>query len=72
LLSLPDRYMHSPNGMVVLEGLERTARLLAALVRREGTGWIISRRDGPPMADDGEGRPADRPCPFPIIIRVWP
>ena len=34
LVSLPNRYMHSPNGMVALEDLERTARLLAAFVRR--------------------------------------
>ena len=34
LVSVPLRYMHSPNEMVVLEDLERTARLLAALARR--------------------------------------
>jgi endoglucanase len=34
LVSVPNRYMHSPNEMVALEDLERTARLLAALVRR--------------------------------------
>jgi putative aminopeptidase FrvX len=30
LVSVPCRYMHSPNEMVVIEDLERTARLMAA------------------------------------------
>ena len=34
LVSVPNRYMHSPNEMVDLEDLERTARLLAAFARR--------------------------------------
>lgn len=34
LVSVPLRYMHSPNEMVMLEDLERTARLLAATSRR--------------------------------------
>lgn len=34
LVSVPLRYMHSPNEMVLLEDLERTARLLAAFSRR--------------------------------------
>jgi endoglucanase len=34
LVSVPLRYMHSPNEMVVLEDLDRTARLLAAVARR--------------------------------------
>ena len=34
LVSVPLRYMHSPNEMVMLEDLERTARLLAATARR--------------------------------------
>jgi endoglucanase len=34
LVSVPLRYMHSPNEMVVLEDLDRTARLLAATARR--------------------------------------
>jgi putative aminopeptidase FrvX len=34
LVSVPNRYMHSPNEMVALEDLDRTARLLAAFVRR--------------------------------------
>jgi putative aminopeptidase FrvX len=34
LISVPNRYMHSPNEMVALEDLERTARLLAAFARR--------------------------------------
>jgi putative aminopeptidase FrvX len=34
LVSVPNRYMHSPNEMVALEDLDRTARLLGAFVRR--------------------------------------
>lgn len=34
LVSVPLRYMHSPNEMVMLEDLDRTARLLAAVARR--------------------------------------
>jgi endoglucanase len=34
LVSVPNRYMHSPNEMVTLEDLDRTARLLAAFTRR--------------------------------------
>jgi endoglucanase len=34
LVSVPCRYMHSPNEMVVLEDLDRTARLLAAFARK--------------------------------------
>ncbi len=34
LVSVPNRYMHSPNEMVTLEDLDRTARLLAAFARR--------------------------------------
>lgn len=34
LVSVPNRYMHSPNEMVALEDLERTARLLAAFARK--------------------------------------
>jgi endoglucanase len=34
LVSVPNRYMHSPNEMVVIEDLERVARLLAAFARR--------------------------------------
>lgn len=33
LISVPNRYMHSPNEMVVLEDLDRAARLLAAFAR---------------------------------------
>ncbi len=36
LVSVPNRYMHSPNEMVALEDLDRTARLLAGFVRRLG------------------------------------
>ena len=36
LVSVPNRYMHSPNEMVALEDLERTARLLAGFARRLG------------------------------------
>jgi len=34
LVSVPNRYMHSPNEMVVLEDLARAAQLLAAFARR--------------------------------------
>ena len=34
LVSVPNRYMHSPNELVSLEDLERSARLLAAFIRR--------------------------------------
>ena len=34
LVSVPNRYMHSPNEMVALDDLEQTARLLAATARR--------------------------------------
>ena len=34
LVSVPNRYMHSPNEMVALTDLERTAQLLAAVCRR--------------------------------------
>jgi putative aminopeptidase FrvX len=34
LISVPNRYMHSPNEMVALEDLDRTARLLAGFARR--------------------------------------
>jgi putative aminopeptidase FrvX len=36
LVSVPNRYMHSPNEMVALEDLDRTARLLAAFARKLG------------------------------------
>jgi endoglucanase len=34
LVSVPNRYMHSPNEVVSLEDLQRAARLLAAFIRR--------------------------------------
>jgi endoglucanase len=34
LVSVPNRYMHSPNEMVSLDDLERAARLLAAFARQ--------------------------------------
>ncbi len=34
LVSVPNRYMHSPNEMIAVEDLDRTARLLAAFARR--------------------------------------
>ena len=34
LVSVPNRYMHSPNEMIAIDDLDRTARLLAAFVRR--------------------------------------
>lgn len=38
LVSVPNRYMHSPNEMVALDDLERAARLLATFARRLGPG----------------------------------
>ncbi len=38
LVSVPNRYMHSPNEVVSLGDLDRAARLLAAFVRRLGPG----------------------------------
>jgi putative aminopeptidase FrvX len=43
LVSVPNRYMHSPNEMVAVDDLERTARLLAAFARR-----VTSRTDFTP------------------------
>jgi endoglucanase len=42
LVSVPNRYMHSPNEMVALADLERAARLLAAFARRlePGTDFV--------------------------------
>jgi endoglucanase len=37
LVSVPNRYMHSPNEVVSLEDLRHTARLLAAFIRQLGT-----------------------------------
>jgi putative aminopeptidase FrvX len=34
LVSVPNRYMHSPNEMVAVEDLERAARLCATFARR--------------------------------------
>jgi putative aminopeptidase FrvX len=34
LVSVPNRYMHSPNEMIALEDIDRAARLLAAFARR--------------------------------------
>jgi endoglucanase len=42
LVSVPNRYMHSPNEMVAVADLERAARLLAAFARglEPGTDFI--------------------------------
>jgi endoglucanase len=37
LVSVPNRYMHSPNEMVALEDLDRAAELIAATVRSLST-----------------------------------
>ena len=34
LVSVPNRYLHSPNEMVALDDLDRAAELLAAFARR--------------------------------------
>jgi len=41
-VSVPNRYMHSPNEMVAVEDLERAARLCAAFARRlaPGTSFV--------------------------------
>jgi endoglucanase len=36
LISVPNRYMHSPNEMVSIEDLRNTSRLIAAFIRRLG------------------------------------
>ena len=36
LVSVPNRYMHSPNEIVNVEDLYRTAELIAAFIRRLG------------------------------------
>jgi endoglucanase len=36
LVSIPNRYMHSPNEIVSLADVHNTARLLAAFIRRLG------------------------------------
>jgi putative aminopeptidase FrvX len=36
LVSIPNRYMHSPNEMIAMEDLDRTSRLLAAFARKLG------------------------------------
>ncbi|HKV74470.1 MAG TPA: M20/M25/M40 family metallo-hydrolase [Gemmatimonadales bacterium] len=36
LVSVPNRYMHSPNEMVALDDLDRTATLIAAAIRKIG------------------------------------
>jgi endoglucanase len=46
LISVPNRYMHSPNEIVSLADLERASRLLAGFVRRLG-----------PETDFGSGNP---------------
>lgn len=44
LVSVPNRYMHSPNELVSLADLDRTARLLAAFVRRLTSDVDFTRR----------------------------
>ncbi|MDT8342385.1 MAG: M42 family metallopeptidase, partial [Longimicrobiales bacterium] len=44
LVSVPNRYMHSPNEVVSLGDLDRTARLLAAFVRRLAADVDFTRR----------------------------
>jgi endoglucanase len=44
LVSIPNRYMHSPNEMVDLEDVERAAQLLAAFARRVTTGTDFTPR----------------------------
>ena len=44
LVSVPNRYMHSPNEMVALEDVDRAARLLAAFARRLAPGTDLVPR----------------------------
>jgi endoglucanase len=44
VVSVPNRYMHSPNELVSLADLERTARLLAGFVKRLGDGADFTPR----------------------------
>lgn len=44
LVSVPNRYMHSPNEIVSLEDLRRTARLLAAFIRSLDAGTDFTPR----------------------------
>lgn len=46
VVSVPNRYMHSPNEVVSLDDLERTARLLAAFVRGLGSGIDFTPGEG--------------------------
>lgn len=44
LVSVPNRYMHSPNEMVALDDLDRAAQLLAAFARRVTNGSDFTAR----------------------------
>ncbi|HEX7050923.1 MAG TPA: M42 family metallopeptidase [Longimicrobiales bacterium] len=44
LISVPNRYMHSPNEIVSLADLEQTAKLIAAFVRELGPDTDFARR----------------------------
>lgn len=44
LVSVPNRYMHSPNEIVSLEDLKRTSRLLAAFIQRLAPGTDFTPR----------------------------
>ncbi len=44
LISIPNRYMHSPNEVVSVGDLDRTARLIAAFIRNLEEGVDFSRR----------------------------
>jgi endoglucanase len=50
LVSIPNRYMHSPNEMVALEDVERTAALLAAFARRVTPKTDFTPRSGALLA----------------------
>ena len=64
LVSVPNRYMHSPNEMVVLEDLERTARLLAAFAAGGVVvGWIAEDQREGPIADRTPQKVGRSQCP---------
>ena len=44
LISIPNRYMHSPNELVSLSDVDHAIRLIAAFVRRLGSGVDLTPR----------------------------
>jgi endoglucanase len=61
LVSVPNRYMHSPNEMVDVGDLERAAALLAAFARRVTRATDFTPREAPPAGAPRRPRRANRP-----------